>query len=694
MRSPTPQSTQARPHRRWPIAVAALVVALVVLLVFDWNWLRGPLNSYVSRKTQRTFTSSDLHVRLGLTPTVRLRDVAFANADWAPAAPMAKIGVLEFSVSLPALLSGHVLVPRVALTDAELHFEQLADHRRNWIISDPNDTSPSRLRIGSLSVTRGTLEYTDRGLPMSVRVAVSTLDPPAPVKTGDEKAAPDAAKYTTRYAFKGTYHDASFSGDALTGDVLSFQQTGIEFPLRGRLTAGTTQLDVEGNVADAANISAVDVRLRMAGQTLANLYPFMLLPLPASPPYRIEGRLTKQGPRFGLDEIRGQIGSTDVSGNGAYVDQKPRPLLQAKLHSELLNIADLGPLIGITTKTASNAAPPTQAQTNSRPAAQAKERESSGDRILPAGTPSGSRLLPTGEFEGGRIKAIDADAELTAKRVKAPDKLEVANLKAVLHLKDGILKLDPFNVDFAGGHILSVIDLDARQPTLAARVEVRLEKLQLAQMLPQSPRQAASQGVLDAHVALHGNGDSIADVAAKADGHIGAVLSRARISNLLDAEAGLNGGKIITLLVGGDKDIPVRCGAAAFDVRSGQGRSILFVVDTEQTRIDGVGSFDLDNERFDATITPQPKHPGILSLRTPMRLFGSFRHPDYELDKTTLALRVGGALALAAVAPVAALIPLFETGPGADVDCKRLSSMALANSPAALHPSASAPGSR
>lgn len=415
---------------------------------------------------------------------------------------------------------------------------------------------------------------------------------------------------------------------------------------------------------------------------------------PASPPYRIEGHLTKTGLRYGLDEIRGQIGLTDVAGHGAYIEQKPRPLLQARLHSELLNVADLAPLVGITTKSATSTAPPTQAQTNSRSVARANERQTSGERVLPAGTPPGTRLLPTGKFDGGRIKAIDAEAELTAKRVIAPDQLEVANVKAVLRLKDAVLKLDPFNIDFAGGHILSVIDLDARMPTLAARIDVRLEGLQLAQLLPQSPKLAPSKGVLNVRLTLQGNGDSIADVAAKADGHIGAVLSNGRVSNLLDAEAGLNGGKIISLLVGGDKDIPVRCGAAAFDVRTGQGRSILFVVDTEQTRVDGVGSFDLDHERFDATITPQPKQPGILSLRTPMRLFGSFRHPDYELDKTTLALRVVGSIALAVVAPPAALIPLIETGPGVDVDCKRLASVALIDPPAAARAPAAAPASR
>jgi len=653
------------------------------------------LNQYVSQKTHRTFSSSDLHVRLGWTPTIRIKNVQFANAPWARGAQMARIGALEFSVSLRDLFDGKVLVPRVALTDADFHFEQLADRRRNWIIADPSDTSPSRLRISSLSVTRGHLEYLDHGIPMSLRIDVTTFDSAARGKASDADAPPVNKNYTTQYSFDGKYHDASFSGTALTGDVLSFQESGINFPLQGHLVAGTTRLDIEGTVADAADISAIDVRLKMAGETLANLYPFLLLPLPASPPYRIQGHLTQKGTRYGLDEIRGQIGSTDVSGSAGYVARKPRPLLQADLKSELLNLADLGPLVGVTTKTSTTSAPPTQAQTSTRSAAQAKERATNKERVLPAGTPAaGERLLPTGKFEGGRLKAIDAEARLSAKRVKSPDKLEVQNVEASLRLKDGILKLDPFDVDFAGGRILSVIDLDARQPTLAARTEVRLERLQLAKLLPQSPKLAQSQGMLDARLVLKGTGNSIADVAAKADGRIGATLDLAQISNLLDAASGLNGGKVISLLIGGDKDIPVRCGAAAFDVKSGQGRSSLFVVDTEQTRIDGTGTFDLDHERFEATVAPKPKSAGILSLRTPVRLYGTFRHPDYQLDKTNMALRAGGALLLGAVAPVAALLPLIETGPGADIDCKKAAALALAHQSATPARGASAPTSK
>jgi hypothetical protein len=210
------------------MAIAALL--LILIAAFDWNWLRDPLNAYVTRKTHREFTSSDLHVRLGMTPTIRLRNVVFANAPWAGSAPMAKFGVLEFSVSLRDLFDGKILVPRVALTDSDLRFERLPDGRKNWKLSDPSDTSPSRLRISSLSVTRGSAQYIDHSIPFALRIAVSTFDPNARSAASDADAPPVNERYTTQYAFDGTYRDAKFAGTALTGDVLSFQESGINFP--------------------------------------------------------------------------------------------------------------------------------------------------------------------------------------------------------------------------------------------------------------------------------------------------------------------------------------------------------------------------------------------------------------------------------------------------------------------------------
>ena len=643
--------------RRHPFWVAALVVLGLLVLLFDWNWFKPPLERYISQKTKREFRISDLHVRPGLTPTIRLRDVYFSNAPWATDKAMAKIEQLEFSVSLRDL-PDKVLVPRAALTKPDLVFERMPDDRRNWVLSDPSDTSPSKLRISTLSVDHGHLRYMDHGEPFQLDIQGSTFDPESEPKTRNADAPPSNNRYSTQYTFSGKYHDAGFSGTALTGEVLSFQESGVPFPIKGSLVAGTTRLEVEGTIADAANISGIDTWLHIEGRTLANLYPFLLLPLPASPPYQLQGHLVLKGNRYTMDDLAGRIGSTDVTGQGAYVAKQPRPLLTGKLHSKLLNMADLGPMIGIETKGSGGKPALGQAQTRSRPSAKEAARKVDPDHVLPAGS-----------FDGSRLQKIDAEVDLDAGRLLVPKYLPLESLRASLRLHDSILVLPQVDFGFAGGAIVSQARLDAREPTIKSEVQIRLQGVHIDRLMPKNEKIAQAAGQMGGALRLKGTGNSIADAAAKADGGIAVTITKGRVSNLLDALSGLNGGKVLQLLVGGDRVIAVNCGGIAFDVKGGRGDSRLFVVDTEQTQILGSGTFDLEHERFDFVVAPKPKRVGVLSLRTPVRLFGTFKNPDFAIEKGPLVARAGGAAALAAAGPLAALLPLIETGPGQDTDC-------------------------
>ncbi|HEY4371268.1 MAG TPA: AsmA family protein [Burkholderiales bacterium] len=642
------------------LLVFLLLVAFVMW--FQWDWLRVPIQNYVSEKTHREFRMSHFDVKLGRYPRLILENVYFQNADWSKLGPMANIGKLELTISPRDLLERKVVVPRLALSNADITMEQLKDGRRNWIFSDPNDKSDTVFRISTLSVDHGQLHYVNHGDQFDMVIQADTFDPGSvpdvtnaantPGKEGSNR------KFTTRYAFHGRYRDAGFKGNAYTGDVMTFQESNVPFPIRGSILAGTTRLDVDGSIADVVKISGIDTRLHIAGKTLANLYPFLLLPLPASPPYDVSGRLKLSGDHFTMDDLKGRIGSTDVHGKGTYLRREPRPLLTGELHSKLLNIADLGPLVGLKTKDTEANQRPTQAATQTREAATTTEHASGGDKVLPTGT-----------FDTTRLRAMDADVTYEAGQIKRPQGLPLESFYASLHVHDSVLRLTPLQFGFAGGRIISTISMDARGKPLKGSADVDFRHIQIDKLSPDLPNVAKGAGLIGAQIRLQGQGNNIADLVGSSSGSLAAAVSDGRISNLLDAASSLNGGRLIPALIGKDHDIPIRCGGVAFDVKDGQAKSNMLVIDTAETRIDGQGTIDLKNEKFNITFSPKPKHPGILSLRTPITVYGSFRHPDYTLDKKMLALRAGGALALAAVNPFAILLPLLETGPGKDTDC-------------------------
>src|SRR5258705_11687820 len=114
-------------------------------------------------------------VRMAGSQPVRLRSVPFENAAGAESEPMAKIGSIEFSISPADLIRGHIVIPHASISDAELHLERLPDGRRNWTLSAPDDTSPSRVRIGSLTLSHATVAYADHGLQLEVHAVANDV---------------------------------------------------------------------------------------------------------------------------------------------------------------------------------------------------------------------------------------------------------------------------------------------------------------------------------------------------------------------------------------------------------------------------------------------------------------------------------------------------------------------------------------
>lgn len=634
----------------------------VALLLSNLQWLRGPLQRAVSAQVQREFSIGALQLRWVGQPMLELSDVVLGNLPGASEPQMARLQSVQLRLSLPDLLHGRVFVPRIAVSDADVLLERLQDGRRNWTFGDDPQAAPKPppdwLRLGGVSLARGRMRYLDHKTPMAVTVQVRPLDAQAEALAGRGDAPPINRRYATRFDISGQYRGNTFSGHALSGSVLSLQDTGQPFPLRGDLTAGETRVQLEGTIADAAQLSGVDMRLQIRGPTLANLYPFLLLPLPASPPYALQGRLRRDGGRFAIDDLGGRIGSTDLRGQGSYVLREPRPLLTVRLHSELLDLSDLGPLIGLETKSRTGR-PDTQAAVTNR------ERASQSDRQL-----RGERVLPSGRFDPERLRAIDADVRLQAQRVRGLGRVPLDGFDATLRLQDAVLQLDPLTLGVAGGTLVSRATLDARQGGLLhSRLQAELRRLQLGRLVPAKSQLAKGAGRIDLAATLAGSGNSIADAAAQADGRIAAAMSEGRISNLVDAASSLALGRVLALLATGDREIALNCGAMVFDVQKGQGRSSLFVLDTAQTQVLGNGRFDLAQERFALHVEPKPKVPGLLSLRTPVNLQGSFSRAEVSLEKPPLLARAGAAVALAAVAPAAALLPLIEPGPGEDTPC-------------------------
>jgi hypothetical protein len=98
----------------------------------------------------------------------------------------------------------------------------------------------------------------------------------------------------------------------------------------------------------------------------------------------------------------------------------------------------------------------------------------------------------------------------------------------------------------------------------------------------------------------------------------------------------------------------------------------LMVVDTSAETINGRGSVDFRNEKYDLYLKAQSKKPSMLALRGPIVIGGTFKSPVVRPEMVQLTARLGAAAGLAAITPPLALLALVDFGGAPDVDCRAL----------------------
>lgn len=638
-----------------PVALLATLAAAIGVAEWQgWRFLAHPAERWLSGHLEREVRFGDSpgdnaseNFRLSLLGRIRLQvaELNIANPAWSQLGPMVLAKQAELNLryrDLMAARGGHALIVQALRADSlQLQLERAADGRASWQFGQPsapeNHEKPpiDGVHFESMVVRDGHLKL---------------IDVPSAVKLDGQFAyLPDAWQQKPGWTAqaKGSYRDAPITVQARTGAVLP----GIdalapaEVPVSFEGSAGRARLKFDGSVRDLLGQQALVGRYTISGPSLAAVGEPLGVTLPTTAEFTMQGQLQRDGYRWTTQVRSAQIGRSRMAGDFEFRNKPGElPALSGELRGPALWLQDLGPAIGVEprpelARTPQDKTPPTDAH-----------------------------LLPDRPLDLPSLAVMQADVKIKLDRFElGHPKLEsMRPLKAHLTLNDSVLTLEDLDATLAQGRVWGRIRLDARQPKNGIwTVDLSTAGLRLEQWIEQNRAKGQPPyvaGDLGGRFKLTGHGRSVADLLATADGQGQLLWTRGQLSHLVVEGAGIDIAQALGVMIRGDKPLTVECGAADLKVRNGQVTPDVLVVDTKDSTLWASGSLSLASEKMDMTAHVAPKDFSPLALRTPLHVRGTLGDPDVSLEKGPLVKRAVPAILLGMVHPLAALLPLIDTG--------------------------------
>lgn len=623
-----------------------VLAALFLVFVFDWGWLRGTAGERAGRALDRDVAIAAIDVDLGRVTRIRLGGVRVGNPAWTKAAEMAQFESIDVAVRLWPLLTGTVELDFVRLTRPVVRLEKHPDGRTNWQFGEnPKAAAAAEAAapehrgefpiIHRLTIDDGRLSYRAPadGIDLDTRIDTATGGDPANRRVTLEGS--------------GTIEGQPTRIDLEGGSLLELREGGTPYPLRVQAEIGPTRLRTAGTISEPVKLTGFDLDLMAAGPDLAALGVVIGVPLPKTRPYRLEGKLLRQGPNWTVRGFDGRVGDSDLAGGATLVTGGKRPVFRANLVSDRLALADLAGLVG---------------------AEPGKEDVTKGP----------DKVLPARDLDIARLRTIDMDVHFTGRRVEAPG-LPIDGLDARVVVEDGRARFQPLVFEIAQGAFAGGVMLDATGEVPAASIDMTVTRVDLRRFLAGSRFADETSGTLAGRVELSGRGRNTADVLAEADGRVTLLMADGSLSNLALEAAGLDIAEALGFVLTRDRAVPVRCLVADFAVQSGIATSGTLVLDTTDTVVTGRGRIDFASEAMDLRLVANPKDPSPLAARAPVLIGGTLGDPSIAIDPAAPAAKGGLAAALGAlVTPLAAILPFLEPGLGEDQPCAELIQQAQA----------------
>ncbi|MGZ8269655.1 MAG: AsmA family protein [Methylophilus sp.] len=652
-------------NKKWGIItgiIAALIVAIALFEYAGWPFLAAPLekqlssllNRQVSLVSDNLNNTSLINQQDNQMPTVKLFRVSFiggltlqspelhiAAPAWSKTPHFIEAENVKLKLRYVDVWRAYngqpVRVKSLQATKLDGYLERRSDGRASWQFSDkPTDPShPLQLPLfDELLVANGLLHIDDVPLKAKIEAKVTLAN-------NVNEALPNASisnelkSNTLTASAIGSYHDLPLKIQLLSTRVRSSNNSRsakLPVAITFDATVGRANLTFKGTTADVMHMDNFAGSFSLKGPSLAAVGDLLGVTLPTTAVFNSNGVIEKQELIWRAKISSLAIGDSRLNGNFSYDRSLSVPLLKGQLGGKRLVITDLGPAFGAT---------PDAKNSN--------------------------KVLPSRPFDLASLRKMNADVMVNIQYLDLKSSFlePLKPLKGHIQLKNGVLSLNDIKALTADGRLTGDMGLDGRGPNALWDAKLAWSGVRLERWVKQKRADGLPpyiSGKLSGGALLQGQGKSTAEILASLNGSIRSELYQGKVSHLGIEVAGLDVAESLGLLFKGDDALPVQCAVVDLHATDGVFTPRAMVVDTTDSTVWVDGSLSLATETLNLRAMSLPKDFSPLTLRAPLNVTGQFSNPQVSLEKSRVGLKLAASVLLAIVNPLAAVIPLLDSG--------------------------------
>jgi AsmA family protein len=335
---------------RWPrwLGDGVLLLLLPVLLILglavmgvdiDINAQRAVVARMLSKQVGREVrVDGEVHLRLGLRPQLRLRDLVIGQPKGFSAGEFLRVGQLELKLDLMPLLSGRYRADRIAASDVRLSLQQREDESNNWTFdgSPSGETDDSQalaahevagIDIRQLDLDNITITF-QSGSARPIEFRLDQLDAALPVGSGVSIKAKGLVERTMPYQL------------AINGGPLADLLRGKPgWPVSAQLSFAGGVLAAQGKLGEKGSA----LSFGLGAPDLAQFGKVIGVKLPNAGAAGLSGEVAIRPGLVRLERVSAMLGKSSMAG-WMQLDARPE---MPKLTGSLAIIAlDLRPFLG------------------------------------------------------------------------------------------------------------------------------------------------------------------------------------------------------------------------------------------------------------------------------------------------------------------------------------------------------------